>query len=157
MSVCTEAVHTDLYPPTNLLSRNSSILSNKLWIIIQIKWNSVMIKILQFACYATFSIRFVFLIPKCKINTEGVARMPSHTLKFLLTIYYFWIFNLINWIQLKHTNSDLIFLLVIVSPSFILFLLLTVPDSDNSERRLKFLETSIYWDTLHQVLVFSFV
>ena len=41
------------------------------------------------------------------------------------------------------------------SPSFFL---LTVPDSNNFERKYKFLETRIYWDTLlHIVLVFSFV
>ena len=32
-----------------------------------------------------------------------------------LTIYYFCIFNLINWIHLIQTNSDLIVLIVIVS------------------------------------------
>ena len=32
-----------------------------------------------------------------------------------LTIYYFCIFNLINWIHLIQTNSDLILLIVIVS------------------------------------------
>ena len=52
-----------------------------------------------------------------------------------------------NWIQLIQTNSELILLLGIVS-ILPFFFLLTFPDSDNFERKYKFVETRMYWDTL---------
>ena len=39
---------------------------------------------------------------------------------------------------------------------FFLFLLLTVPDSDNFENKWKFVETSIFWDTLLIVIIWVY-
>ena len=56
------------------------------------------------------------------------------------------------------TNSDLIFLLVIVSLfPFFLFLLLTVPDSDNFKENYNFSKPVFFGTLCSVVLVFSFV
>ena len=77
---------------------------------------------------------------------------------FFLTIYYFWIFNLLNLIQLIQTNSDLIFLFVIVSllPFFFAFCWLTLI-LIILKKKLNF-SRPVFIGTLCSILlVFSFV
>ena len=63
------------------------------------------------------------------LNNLCVILNP-YSLFFLLPIYYFEFFN---WIQ---KNSNLILLNIVSLLPFFLFLLLTVPDSDNFEKRI---------------------
>ena len=55
---------------------------------------------------------------------------------FLLTIYYFLVFNFINWIKLIQKNSNLLHLLVIISYFFFFsFPSSSVPASDNFKKK----------------------